>query len=251
MNKIKITAVSYLNTIPFVYGMRQALDTEKFGLSLDIPSLCAKKMIEGKADIGLVPVGALSMLRDPYQMLDYCIAADGEVSSVLLISKVPLPEITEVHLDTDSRTSVLLVRVLASHYWKIDPAWINYTAKEENELPESIVVIGDKAFGYRSKYPYCYDLSAEWKKFTGLPFVFAVWVARQNIEDVFIKEFRSSLEFGITHIHETIRENHEQIPEGIDINDYLTRFIHFRLEEKFKQGMGKFLEYIKKSTVIP
>jgi chorismate dehydratase len=246
MNKIRITAVSYLNTIPFVYGMRQALDTEKFELSLDIPSLCAQKTIEGKADIGLIPVGALSLLRDPYQLLDYCIAADGEVSSVLLVSKVPLHEMTKVHLDTDSRTSVLLVRVLACNYWKINPEWINYTAKEENELPESMLVIGDKAFGYRSKYPYCYDLSAEWKKFTGLPFVFAVWVARKNIESGFLKEFASSLEFGITHIHETIREYHEQIPGGIDIYDYLTRFIHFRLEEGYKKGMEKFLEYVQK-----
>jgi chorismate dehydratase len=245
MKTIKITAVSYLNTISFVYGMQHELKPEVFDLSLEIPSLCAKNMIEGKADIGLIPVGALSVLREPYQFLDYCIAADGEVSTVLLVSKVPLNEITKVHLDTDSRTSVLLVRVLASRFWKIDPAWQNYTANNEQELPESMVVIGDKAFGYRSRYPYCYDLASEWKKFTGLPFVFAVWIAKKDIENTFLEEFALSLEYGITHVKETIEEHQDQIPDGIDIYDYLTRCIHFRLEERYKKGMERFREYIQ------
>lgn len=246
MNKIKITAVSYLNTIPFVYGMRHALEAEMFELSLDVPSLCAKKMIEGKADIGLVPVGALSLLDDSYRLLDYCLAADGEVSSVLLVSKVPLNEIKKVHLDTDSRTSVLLVRLLATLFWKINPEWTNFTAREESELPESMVVIGDKAFGYKSKYPYSYDLSDEWKKFTGLPFVFAVWVAGKNIENNFLEKFNSSLEFGISHIKEAIKEHSGYFPKEIDLYTYLTFHIHFRLEKIYKQGMERFLEFARK-----
>jgi chorismate dehydratase len=243
MKKLRITAVSYLNTLPFVYGFKMVSEPDFFDLSLDVPSLCAQKMITGQADIGLVPVGALNQIGPSCEMMNYCIAADGEVSSVLLVSKVPLNEIKRVHLDRDSRTSVLLARVLASEYWSINPQWKHFTSQSDQDLPDSAVIIGDKAFGYRKKYPYSWDLSSEWKALTGLPFVFAVWLARKNIDTSLLGKVSSALEYGISHIDDTVIERMEENPVNIDLKNYLTHNIHFRLEEKYRKGLELFLRY--------
>ncbi|MEO8795423.1 MAG: MqnA/MqnD/SBP family protein, partial [Daejeonella sp.] len=121
MNKIKISAVSYTNTKPFVYGITNSPIIDKVDLSLDIPSTCANKLIDNQVDIGLVPVAAL--LRIPnYQIItDYCIGADGPVHSVFIFSEKPIAEIKTIRLDEQSRTSNNLALVLLKNYWKSSP----------------------------------------------------------------------------------------------------------------------------------
>jgi chorismate dehydratase len=246
MKTIRITAVSYLNTLPFVYGIKHKLNIETYELSLDVPSLCARKISGEQADIGLVPVAIIPRLDDSFRTMDYCIAADGEVDSVLLLSRVPLKEIRKVHLDSDSRTSVLLVRVLASMYWNINPEWVNNTSEYGSQPPESMVVIGDKAFVHKQRYPYSYDLSAEWKAFTGLPFVFAVWMAGIKIDKKLITTFTSALDFGINHLDDAIRERLKEGPVEIDLKKYLSQRVQFRLDERYKKGLKLFLKYASK-----
>jgi chorismate dehydratase len=250
MNKLRITAVSYLNTLPFVYGLKHALDNELFELSLDVPSACARKMQEGLADIGLVPVGVLASMGGNFSLMDHCIAADGEVSSVLLVSDVPLNDIERIHLDSDSRTSVLLARILALHYWKIQPQWIHHDAGAGSAHPASMVVIGDKAFTYKKRYKYCWDLASEWKSFTSLPFVFAAWMCADNIDAGLLKKVSSALEYGIVHMDEAIAERLRQSLVDIDLKHYLTKCIHFRLDDNYRKGMATFMDLAMKFREI-
>ncbi|MBA3972463.1 MAG: menaquinone biosynthesis protein, partial [Bacteroidetes bacterium] len=177
MQKIKISVVSYLNSKPFIYGLKHSSLMDQIDLELDIPAVCAQKLKERKVDIGLVPIAILPELTEKYIISDYCIGAVGKVASVMLYSDVPLEEIKFVLLDYQSRTSVALVKVLAKKFWKIKPEWINAGVDYENKISGSMaaVIIGDRTFGLNDKYRYAYDLAEEWQKFTGLPFVFACW----------------------------------------------------------------------------
>ena len=123
MKKVKVSVVSYLNSKPFIFGLQQSHIINDIDLSLDIPAVCAQKLLEDKVDIGLIPVATIPLLKEKYILSDYCISAIGKVASVLLYSEVPLEKIEKVILDYQSRTSVQLVQVLAKHFWKIKPAF--------------------------------------------------------------------------------------------------------------------------------
>src|SRR3546814_822483 len=224
MSKIRVSAVSYTNTKPFVYGIQhdQAL-LEKMDFMLDIPADCARKLKEGRADLGLVPVAVLPEL--PYYEIvsDYCIGAVGEVNSVFLFSRKPLEEIKTIRTDGHSRTSNLLARVLASRYWKSNATFGNTTDAD------AFVLIGDRTFGLKDEYPYVYDLAAEWIRFTGLPFVFAVWAANKPLDATFREDFNQALRYGVTHRRELLKE----LPPitGFNMEEYLMKHLSFELDE--------------------
>ena len=196
MHKIKVSAVSYLNSKPFIYGLQHSEILNNIDLQLDIPSDCAQKLMDGKVDLGLIPVAVIPKLKEHYIITDYCIGAEGKVASVMLYSNVPLDEIKTVLLDYQSRTSVTLVKVLAKYFWNISPVWENSTVNFENTFAgnTAAVIIGDRTFGLENKYAYAYDLAEEWQKFTHLPFVFACWVANKKLPDDFISQFNNALQ---------------------------------------------------------
>lgn len=245
MNPIRITAVSYYNTLPFIYGLMRSGLLSGFELSLDVPSECARKIASGEAELGLIPVGALPGIPDYQIVSNLCIGADKDVKSVLLLSNAALPDITTIYLDTDSRTSVNLVKVLAQQYWKISLQWKSLSELQgELSASEGMVLIGDKTFGLNGKYPFCYDLAGEWIKYTGVSFVFAVWIARKPLPNGFEKSFQAALAWGVDH-----REQSIAMAENIHIAEdelvsYLNHDISYPLDESKKKGMEKFLKYI-------
>jgi chorismate dehydratase len=244
---IRISAVSYLNTFPFVFGIKTSGELENIDLELDVPSECSRKLLAGEVDVALVPVGAIPRFENPVILPDYCIGAENDVKTVILASHVPLSQITEIALDYDSETSVRLARILARDHWKISPAW-KPLAKGESEHPEgivSLVAIGDKTFGLINKYEYIYDLAGEWIRFTSLPFVFAVWLSNYPLHPGFTQRFNRALEYGITHIQEIPEFFKGSIPRGIDSLRYYRENISFRLDERKRQGMERFLELMK------
>src|ERR1051325_9156814 len=95
---LRISAVSYVNAKPFVYGIEKSGFLKEYDLSLDVPSVCAEKLITGKVDIGLAPIAIIPLLKEYYIFPDFCIGADGPVKSVILYSEVPLNEIQAIHL---------------------------------------------------------------------------------------------------------------------------------------------------------
>ena len=137
MKKIKVSAVNYLNSQPFIFGLKNSAIKDQIELELDIPSVCAEKLLEEKADIGLVPVAVLPELDEYHFISDYCIGSDGAVGSVLLLSDVPLNEIKNVLLDYQSKTSVLLVQVLAEKFWNIKPHWSSADVDFEKQIQGS------------------------------------------------------------------------------------------------------------------
>ena len=248
MDLLKISAVSYLNTFPFVFGLKESGLLKKFKLELDVPSICAEKLKNGSVDIALVPVGALPEIGQFYYLSDYCIGAVGEVKTVLLLSKVPLAQIKHVYLDFDSRTSVELVKVLAKNHWRIDPLWENLKPgfASMSKDYESLVAIGDKTFQLRKDFPYVYDLAAEWINFTGMPFVFAVWVARTKLPYDILQQFTCALSYGTEHKRECIGYFRKKIPTTFDdCLRYLEENISYEFDEKKKEGLTKFLSFLE------
>jgi len=237
VTKIRVSAVSYTNTKPFVYGLQHSEIINLIELSLDIPSDCANKLINDKADIGLVPVAALLDLPFYEIISDYCIGAVTAVNSVFIFSKKPVEQIQSIRFDVQSRTSNELAKVLFKHYWHIQPEFVN------KDDADAFVEIGDRTFGKKDKFPYVYDLAEEWINFTGLPFVFAVWAANKNIPQSFVDKFNSALKFGLDHRKEMIK----QLPkrEDFDLEDYLMNHVDFDLDKKKKEALDKFLELVK------
>lgn len=243
---IRISAVSYLNTFPFVYGLKKSGMLDDLRLELDVPSVCARKLQNGEVDIALVPVGALTDMPDYQIVSPYCIGAQEKVRTVLLLSQMPLPEIRTIHLDYDSRTSVRLVKILASQFWTIHPEWKNLQADLSigQEQHPSLVAIGDKTFRIRDHYHYVYDLAEEWHRFTGLPFVFAVWVSRQRLPDEVIHALNKDLEFGLNHKADSLEYFRDRLPDCGDCLAYLENDISYELDDAKKEGMGLFLKYL-------
>lgn len=246
--KIKISAVSYLNSKPFIYGLQHADLINEIDLSLDIPSTCAQKLITDKADIGLIPVSAIPQLKEYYIISDYCIGAEGKVTSVMLYSQVPLNEIKKVLLDYQSLTSINLVKVLAKNYWKISPKWTPAEPDFETHINETTaaVIIGDRTFGLNNKYKYSYDLSEEWQKFTQLPFVFACWIANKKLPDTFISRFNNALKKGLDNRAVLINELKvkDEYFTGLDL--YLNNSISYDYDISKKQALQLFLDYTAK-----
>jgi len=253
MDKIKISAVSYLNTRPFVYGLQHSDLLRLIDLSLDMPSLCASKLSTGLADIGLIPVAAISDVLNPRIISDYCIASSGKVRTVVLLSNVPLPEITKIVLDYQSRTSVQLVRVLAQHYWKIGPEWESaepgYT-ESEIETTTAIVVIGDRVFENEKRFTYCYDLGEAWKDYTGYDFVFACWIANKPVDIEFISRFNKALADGLIHLDDVITECEKDYP-GYQLNEYFHSNIRFVFDDSKRKGLELFLKLNEEMCNLP
>lgn len=242
---VRISAVSYLNALPFIKGLEISDPSHIFQVSRDVPSECARKLKEKSVDIGLIPVAAIPGIDNAGIIGNYCIASSGNVKSVLLVSDVPLEDITSVTLDRESRTSVLLARVLALHSWKKNISW-NHDPLVADNLKKgkgSVVMIGDKALLYGDRFNYRYDLATEWKKFTGLPFVFACWVANRVIDPDAIALLEKCCETGLQLRKQVADENKERFP-GINLEEYLDKNIEYSLDENKRKGLQLFLKYI-------
>lgn len=245
MEKIKISAVSYTNTKPFLYGIQHTEIIQQIDLSLDIPADCAQKLIDNVVDIGLIPVAAT--LQMPYWEIvsDYCIGAVGAVNSVFLFSNCPIEAAKRVQLDPESRTSNNLAKVLLKNFWKVQPEFISNAGDyaDPHDAETAFVQIGDRTFGRKDHFKFVYDLSEEWLKFTGLPFVFAAWIANKAIPEPFIDNFNVALKLGLDHRPELLKELPKR--DDFDVEDYLMHKLNFDLTEDKKQALYLFLDYIK------
>jgi chorismate dehydratase len=241
---ISIAAVSYLNTIPFLYGLRHS-DELRADLLLSPPSGCTAAFNERRADIALVPVGGLKSLKDnDFDIVtSWCIGADGPVRTVVLASNEPLRNIKRVWLDSHSNTSVALARYLAAHHWKISPEWVDLTDYSRLDHPEpgdAFVIIGDKVFEQEGRFAHTWDMAEEWQKYEKLPFVFAVWVARKNVAPEVIDALERALTTGVERVYESILES--EYADRPYAYEYLTRNIDYFFDDPKRQALKKFLE---------
>ena len=246
MVNYKVSAVSYLNTIPFIHGIKSSNISDFIDLQLDYPSVCAQKLINNEVDIALVPVVVLKDNPQFNIISDYCIGSNGKVDTVCLYSDVPLSEIEEIYLDYQSRTSIELLKVLCKEYWNIYPKFINSPEGFENKIERetAALIIGDRAFSANGKYKFVYDLSESWKEMTGLSFVFACWISNKNIEENFTTEFNKSLKIGVENVEEAIKKESDNYPHCKNPKEYLNNKISYLLDENKRKGMELFLDKI-------
>lgn len=250
MDKIRISAVKYANTYPFIYGLMESGFAKKVELETDHPADCAEKLISGRVDIGLIPVAALPLLKKYNIVSDYCIGADGNVRTVMLLSNCPLEEIEAVYLDYRSRSSINLTKVLAKNHWEKEFRWINTTIGFDFiniGHHEAVVLIGDQCFEYENSFTYKIDLAREWKEFSGLPFVFACWTANKKLDNEFIEEFNKALKYGVDNIESVVKifEKSGSL-YGEDLKNYLTINIKYNFNNEMKKGLKLFLELMGK-----
>ena len=241
---IKVSAVSYLNTKPFLYGIFQKELDKQFDLSLDMPSEGARKLLEGEVDLGLVPVAIIPKLKTPHIISDYCIGAEGAVNTVAIFSEVPIDQLTHLYLDYQSRTSVQLAQVLLREYWQLSPELLPAYEGFEKELSGTVggVIIGDRTIGLT--YAFKYDLGHYWTVHTGLPFVFAAWVSNRKLPASFIKIFNEALDFGLSKLHQ-LAYLVQSPDDSFSIYEYYTRYIKYHLDEPKKEGLALFLNKIQ------
>jgi len=245
LKKIKVGAVSYLNTKPLLYGIEHSNEMmRQIELVKDYPSKIARQLLDDDIDIGLVPVTVISQMKAYYIVSDYCIGADGNVASVCLFSDVELNKIEKVLLDYQSKTSVALCKVLLKNFWKKDVA----LEDAQQDFAEQIkgttagVLIGDRALKQRKKSKYIYDLAGEWKTFAGLPFVFAAWISNKKLPEDFIESFNQKNSEGVNNIETVIKENE---CDFYDLRTYYTKNISYNLNEEKRKGLRLFLDLLQ------
>jgi chorismate dehydratase len=236
-----------LNTKPLLYGIERAPVRKDIDLVIDYPARIAAMLLADEIDMGLVPVAVIPKMKEYYINGNHCIGSEDQVASVCLFSDVPLGLIRRVLLDYQSNTSVELVKILLKEYWKIDPELVDAGKDYMREIRGTTagVVIGDRALEQRQVSPFIYDLAEGWKGLTGMPFVFAAWISNKKLDPVFIRAFDDANGQGIMQIDQVVAENPYK---AFDLHTYFTHHLDYRLDERKRRGLERFLEYLGMRT---
>jgi chorismate dehydratase len=242
--KIRVGIVNFLNSKPLAWGFLKGHHADLFAPSFHPPSMVARLLAQGNLDIGLIPSIEVQRIPNLRVLPDMCVAAHHEVRSVLLVSRVPVEEIRRVALDTNSRTSATLVRILLKERWGLNPEYLHERPDPERMLAEAdaALVIGDPALRVdRDRYQII-DLAAEWNTLTGLPFVFAVWAVRPEVEIPDLPfYFKSSLRYGLSSLDNLVRESAAEMElDSSEVRAYLTENLAFFLRQEEIQGLEEF-----------
>jgi chorismate dehydratase len=251
---MRIGAVSYLNTKPLVYGLAELAPQHE--LVFDLPSRLADDLAAGKLDVALIP--SIEFFRgNRYQIVsDACIGCRGPVRSVKLFSRVPLAEIGTLALDEGSRTSVALVRILLQERFDVSPKLLPLSIEESaaSVAADAILMIGDRAMhAPRGQFAIEWDLGDVWCRWAELPFVFAMWVARQGsgfgvqgsegaLAEVAIA-LNKARDVGVANLEEIAEREHGAV--GISYEEclvYLRDHLHFYLQDRELAGLRLFYE---------
>jgi chorismate dehydratase len=251
----KVSVVQYLNTAPLVWGMLKGEQQGKYDLEFTTPAACADAVRQRRADVGIVPSIEYQRMEKAQIIAGISIASKSEVKSVLLLSTKPIEKIQSIAVDNSSRTSAALVRIVMRKFYArfvtITPA----APKVEVMLKraDAALIIGDPALTFSGSVAQVYDLAAEWKKFTGLPFVFAVWAGHEDASlSRYRKDFEQSREFGLAHVDEIAAEYSPRLkmrPQALKV--YLTENIDYSLDEDNRKGLREFYRLARESGIIP
>ncbi|MGL6021493.1 MAG: menaquinone biosynthetic enzyme MqnA/MqnD family protein [Chitinophagaceae bacterium] len=246
MDKLQLGFINYMNTVPFLFGLRKTNIINGIDLHQGNPAYIFQKLANHQVDIGIIPVGALLTLPKYFTHTEYCIATDGEVASVCIFSKSPIEKITTIFLDYQSRSSVLLAKIICKFIWKKEIIFL--PTQQDNffdniEAQEAALIIGDRALKARSQFEYIYDLGILWKTLTSLPFVFAVWGSLFPINSYWEQLLNEAFKYGTTHIEEIIQE-YTFIEYPMDI--YFKKNIQYTLDNEKRKAIEVYQQYIQK-----
>ena len=283
MGKLRISIVEFLNTAPLVWGFTDGPFVGRYDPSFAVPSQCAQDLRAGRADVGIIPAIEYQRMENVVALPGMAVAAKNEVRSILVISKVPIEQARSFALDTNSRSSVGLVRLLCRRHWNIAPEFIDLAPDPDEMLgrADAALIIGDPALRLRlqvdaleekvpqgeaccdgnpGEYPvkdvqmlFVYDVAQQWREMTGLPCVLAIWVARRGaVTPKIVADFQASREYGLAHIGE-IAEG-AALKLNLDpraLERYLTQNIDYSLDEKNLAGLKLYYEECARAGLIP
>ena len=247
---IRISNVNYINTLPYSQTFEESDFIQNNALVKgQNPSGCVVELMNNDADIGLVPVGALGMLPDFKIIEGYGICAHKQVDSVLILSDVPLNELSKVYLDYQSKSSNGFVKILEKNYWKHGIEFLESESGYEKNISGTTggLVIGDRALKLKHDFKYRTDVAYEWYRFASLPAVFAVWVANSIVDDTFLSKFRDVLESTVIN-KRAIAEKFASEYLHFDLPDYIGNKIAYRIGKAELESMKlyqKLLEEIQ------
>lgn len=261
-NVVRIGCVSYLNSKPLIDGLESPSTDDRWRVRFDVPSRLLDDLENQRIDLALCPVIDYHRSRTPLRIVPVGgVVSDGPTLTVRLFSRTPFEQVQAIHADTDSRTSVVLARVLLAHLHNVRPQVIDFNARRHAEAddadadPPTVLLIGDKVVAQgptAQRYPYQMDLGEAWRDWTGLPFVFAVWMARKEAD----------IGGAAALLDATRRRNQSRIDEivkkyashhGWPVNlarDYLVDHLQFEIGPREMQAMRRFAQLAAESGWI-
>lgn len=257
----RVSAVSFLNTSPLVWGLLHGPQKGRMDLRFVVPSECADDLREGRADIGLVPVIELARQPDLSVIPGSAIVCQGPVRSILLVSKCPLAEIRTLAADTSSRTSVVLTQlVLRSQGVKslaVTPHQPDLDAMLR--IADAALIIGDPALrldpemaAWQGQPVFVYDVGQQWVEMTGLPMVFAVWAAKERVDPSAAGVFEESKRYGISHTNEIVRlESAARDFDADLVREYVTSYISYDLGPQERAAIERYLQLAQEAGLAP
>lgn len=262
MRRLRISAISFLNTAPLMWDFEHGRAGADFDISYTVPSACAADLQSGAADIGIIPAAAYTTISGLVILPGIAIASLRPVRSILLVSKAPIEQINTVALDTSSLTSVALVKTLFAKWWGGGKTFTPMPPNLEQMLGQhdAGLVIGDTALQVNRSQYFTYDLAEEWLRLTGKPFVFAFWAVRADALDqvpagVDLAEiFQRSRDHGLTadSLSEIAAEWSPRLNMSeADVKTYLTENIHYHLDSDCIEGLQLFYRYAQECGALP
>lgn len=243
---IRLAIVDYHNTSTFIKGLELLQQNNLIDIIRATPSDCAIAFANRQVDIALVPVGSLSDLYNYKIVTDYCIGCVGEVYSVAIFSNYELDKCSKLYLDHESRSSNKLAEIICNEFMALDLKCV--TEESEINLTDKVayVLIGDKVFSKEANYKYKYDLGSLWQKYTDLPFIFAVWIARPEIDQKFIHDLNKCFTEKILDLDAI---DDAQLSPNLSLKTYLSDYISFDLDADKLKSMEMFREMQNKMVV--
>jgi chorismate dehydratase len=283
MSKLRISIVEYLNTAPLVWGFLEGPLADEYDLSFTVPSQCAEALRCGDADIAIIPAIEYQRIDNIVALPGMAIAAKGEVRSILVVAKKPIEMARTIALDSSSRSSAALVRLLAKDLWKISPEFVE-AAPDPSEMlqrADAALVIGDPALrvalkmeALAGKSPsgeqccqgdpddmpvpgfetlFVYDVAYQWEEMTGKPCVLAIWAARRDVvTPKIVADFQGSKQYGLERVREIAKAASVKLdlpPRALE--RYLTENINFDLDEENLTGLRLYFERAAAAGLIP
>jgi chorismate dehydratase len=281
LNKLRISIVQYLNTAPLVRGFTHGPLEGKYDLSFTVPSQCAEALRTGAADIAIIPAIEYQRIPDLVVLPGLAIASQNRVRSLLIVSKKPIEQVKSIALDRSSRSTQALTRILADEYWKISPEFFEAAPDLSAmlEKADAALIIGDPALRLSAAIEkkcavgpqgralcqagtvgltsgeilHVYDVVGEWRKWTSLPAVMAVWAAKRGVATPeVLADFTLSRDFGLISIGEICKEASSDLdlPQA-ELESYLRNNIDFHLGEDNRRGLERFFQEADKLLLIP
>ena len=262
MTKPHIAASSYLNAAPLCYSFIAGEQKDRCTFLSDAaPARCAELLAKGLADAALIPVIEYQRIPALRVARGACVASKSSVRSVLLASRVPIDRIRSVALDVSSRTSAVLIQIILGRFHNIDASFRPSEPKLEQMLEsnDAALIIGDPAMLIDRSSLYVYDLAEEWRRHTGLPFVFAFWGIRthslswpsRDAPDERRIDFEAAKRDGLAHVTQLAESYGNRLGlSSEDLFRYLTENISYDLDEHCLRGLRLYYDLARESGLI-